>query len=104
MEKILIFAILPILIIVFGILILTREGAKLLEKEIFQKELKISQPETMEKIKITLITIYDNYQSNPELKTGWGFSCLIKINGKRILFDTGADSKTLLSNMEKMKI
>jgi 7,8-dihydropterin-6-yl-methyl-4-(beta-D-ribofuranosyl)aminobenzene 5'-phosphate synthase len=51
-----------------------------------------------------VITIYDNYLINPDLRTGWGFSCLIKINGQNILFDTGADSPTLLSNMEKMKI
>jgi len=41
---------------------------------------------------------------NPALKTGWGFSCLIKMNTDlhesendptQILFDTGADSETL---------
>jgi len=52
----------------------------------------------------TIITLYDNYKYNPELKTRWGFSCLVKINDKNILFDTGADSGTLLSNMEKMNI
>jgi 7,8-dihydropterin-6-yl-methyl-4-(beta-D-ribofuranosyl)aminobenzene 5'-phosphate synthase len=53
---------------------------------------------------ITLITIYDNYQFDSELKTGWGFGCVIKTNDKNILFDTGSDSETLLSNMEKLKI
>lgn len=53
---------------------------------------------------ISLITVYDNYQVKPELKTGWGFSCLIKMSDQNILFDTGADSLTLFSNMEKLKI
>ena len=26
---------------------------------------------------ISIVTVYDNYQQNPGLKTGWGFSCLI---------------------------
>lgn len=73
--------------------------------------------------KISIITIYDNYLSvrqagkantNPHLKTGWGFSCLIHCSlmrdkdksnkEKNILFDTGADSETLLSNMKKLTI
>lgn len=54
--------------------------------------------------KITLITLYDNYQHDPNLKTGWGFSCLVKVGNENILFDTGADSSTLLDNMKKLKI
>ena len=58
--------------------------------------------------KTSIITIYDNYLADPRLKTGWGFSCLIRRSlgeGKlNILFDTGADSSTLLFNMEKMEI
>lgn len=64
-----------------------------------------SEPSLEEtKSKISIITVYDNYQVNPELETGWGFSALIKIKNQNILFDTGADSPTLLSNMEKMGI
>jgi 7,8-dihydropterin-6-yl-methyl-4-(beta-D-ribofuranosyl)aminobenzene 5'-phosphate synthase len=54
--------------------------------------------------KVTLITIYDNYEHDPKLKTGWGFSCLVKVGDKNILFDAGADSPTLLNNMEKLGI
>jgi 7,8-dihydropterin-6-yl-methyl-4-(beta-D-ribofuranosyl)aminobenzene 5'-phosphate synthase len=54
--------------------------------------------------KISIITVYDNYLADPRLRTGWGFSCLIKVGDKNILFDTGADSDTLLSNLEKMEI
>ena len=53
---------------------------------------------------VSITTIYDNYQYNPGLKTGWGFSCLVKTENITLLFDTGGDSETLLSNMEKLKI
>lgn len=72
------------------------------------KEKKDLQEETTENStnvsKITLITVYDNYRVSPEFKTGWGFGCVIRIGEKNILFDTGADSPTLLSNMEKLNI
>jgi 7,8-dihydropterin-6-yl-methyl-4-(beta-D-ribofuranosyl)aminobenzene 5'-phosphate synthase len=93
------------LLIVLGFFIFAQEREiKQPKEEILPKELKTSSSETTGKARITLITIYDNYKANPELKTGWGFSCLVKIEGENILFDTGADSETLLSNMEKMGI
>ncbi|MEA3464373.1 MAG: MBL fold metallo-hydrolase [Patescibacteria group bacterium] len=49
-----------------------------------------------------LTIIYDN-ESQPGLKSDWGFSCLIE-NAKKILFDTGADSEILLYNMKQLKI
>ena len=58
----------------------------------------------MKKTNATLVTVYDNYEYNPELRTGWGFSCLVKTGNKNILFDTGADSSTLLQNMEKLGV
>ncbi len=54
--------------------------------------------------KVTMITVYDNYEHDPELRTGWGFSCLVKVGDKNILFDTGADDPTLLHNMQKLGI
>ncbi len=51
-----------------------------------------------------MITLYDNYLYDPDLKTGWGFSCLVKVKDKNILFDTGADDFTLLDNMKNLKI
>jgi 7,8-dihydropterin-6-yl-methyl-4-(beta-D-ribofuranosyl)aminobenzene 5'-phosphate synthase len=105
MKRIAVFSFLLAFFILLGFFIFIRERkAKQPKEEILQKELKTSSSETMGKAKITLITVYDNYKVNPELKTGWGFSCLIKIGDKNILFDTGADSETLLSNMEKMGI
>jgi len=53
---------------------------------------------------ITLITVYDNYQDNPDLKTDFGFACLVKAGGKNILFDTGAGSKVLLYNLGQVGV
>ncbi len=48
---------------------------------------------------ITLTDLYDNRSLQPGLKTGWGFACLVRGYEHTILFDTGADGRTLLSNM-----
>ena len=53
---------------------------------------------------ITIVTLYDGYEYDSKLRTGFGFSCLVKIGGKSILFDTGSESKTLLYNMQRLKI
>ncbi len=68
--------------------------------QIPEKEIKMEKSEI--KGKIGIITVYDNYLVNPELKTGWGFACWIKIGEKNILFDTGADFETLSFNTKKM--
>lgn len=48
--------------------------------------------------------VYDNTVYDQKLKNGWGFGCLVQSKGKNILFDTGSDSPTLLSNMQSMGI
>lgn len=53
---------------------------------------------------ITIISVYDNYQVNPELKTAWGFACIVKMPTETILLDTGGNAAILLSNMQKMQI
>lgn len=53
---------------------------------------------------IELNIVFDNNPGAEKLKTGWGFSCFIKGFQKSILFDTGANGKILLSNMEKLGI
>jgi len=53
-------------------------------------------------MKITII--YDNEVSEEGLEADWGFSCLVEVYGKKILFDTGADGSILLGNMEKLDI
>ena len=55
-------------------------------------------------VKMRVTIVYDNTSSKPELEADWGFSALIEINERKILFDTGANGKILLSNMEKLKI
>lgn len=53
---------------------------------------------------LTIKIVYDNYEFDERLKTGFGFSSLVKIKDKKILFDTGGDSPTLLGNLGKLGI
>ena len=53
---------------------------------------------------MNITVVFDNYPYKRGLETGWGFSCLVRGLDKVILFDTGADGRILLSNMEKLKI
>lgn len=54
-------------------------------------------------MKITVV--YDNEVQKEGLKAGWGFSAYIETEkAPPILFDTGADSPTLLHNMEGLSI
>ncbi|MBN2365850.1 MAG: MBL fold metallo-hydrolase [Calditrichaeota bacterium] len=53
---------------------------------------------------LTITVIYDNNDYKPELKSAWGFSCLISGAEKTILFDTGGDGNILLDNMKKLGI
>ncbi len=51
---------------------------------------------------LVLTILYNNYNHNSELKSEWGFACLIEGLDRTVLFDTGGDGKTLLDNMKKM--
>lgn len=51
-----------------------------------------------------LAIVYDNYPFDNRLHTAWGFSCLVRLSQKTILFDTGGDSSTLLHNMRQLQI
>ena len=62
------------------------------------------QQEKGEIQEVVLISVYDNYQINPELKTGWGFGTVVKTPKETLLFDTGGNSEILLFNMAKMHI
>ena len=53
-------------------------------------------------MKITIV--YDNTSFLKNLQADWGFSALVEFRERKILFDTGANGKILLSNMEKLKI
>jgi 7,8-dihydropterin-6-yl-methyl-4-(beta-D-ribofuranosyl)aminobenzene 5'-phosphate synthase len=53
---------------------------------------------------LTITVVYDNVTSREDLQPGWGFSSLIQGLEKTILFDTGADGPTLLSNMRALNL
>jgi len=54
-------------------------------------------------MKITIV--YDNEVKKGRLRAGWGFSAFIESEeAPPILFDTGADSPTLLHNMKELNI
>ena len=104
--------------ILIGILILIGGGIFLIQKREIpetkipqKKEIRIEtkeefllEEEKKEKSEITLISVYDNYQVNPELQTAWGFGSIVKTEKENILFDTGGNSEILLFNMEKLGI
>lgn len=56
----------------------------------------------MIKVKITIV--YDNTVWKEGLEADWGFSCLVQVGTQKILFDTGANGRILLSNMRKLNI
>jgi len=53
-------------------------------------------------MKITII--YDNTSIRKDLQPDWGFSAMVEVKERKILFDTGADGAILLSNMQKLGI
>lgn len=50
-----------------------------------------------------LIILYDNV-ARPPLREGWGFSALIELQDRKILFDAGADRLLLEHNVEELGI
>lgn len=52
------------------------------------------------KIKI----LYDNTSFIQGFIADWGFSCLVEVDGRKILFDTGAKGAVLLQNLAKLGI
>ncbi len=58
-----------------------------------------TQPDTNDSI--TLTVLYDNYVYDEDIRTGWGFACLVRGLEGTLLFDTGGDGAILLSNMNK---
>lgn len=72
----------------------------------FIKSREISEECLIEKdnpeLKFTII--YDNRVHDLSLKEGFGFSCFIKSKNKKILFDTGGNSKAFFENIKKLDI
>jgi len=57
-----------------------------------------------DRLTVQISVAYDNNHYDERLKTDWGFSCFVNGLEKSILFDTGANSRILLSNLEKIGI
>jgi len=53
---------------------------------------------------VTIAVTYDNNRYDDRLRTAWGFSCLVRLPERTILFDTGGDSSILLHNMKQLEI
>jgi 7,8-dihydropterin-6-yl-methyl-4-(beta-D-ribofuranosyl)aminobenzene 5'-phosphate synthase len=49
---------------------------------------------------ITITEIYNNILHREDLTASWGFSCVIRLPGRTVLFDTGGKGSVLLDNME----
>lgn len=56
------------------------------------------------KSSLRLTILVDNEIGRKDLKTAWGFSCLVEGLNQRILFDTGPDDGTLLYNMKVLGV
>lgn len=48
--------------------------------------------------------IYDAFGKDSAMKKDWGFSALVEVAGKRILFDTGNNSEIFAANIKAKKI
>lgn len=88
-----------LLLITSLIPILVSCRTEVLDEEIVSEE-EIAHPIAP----VTIIVTYDNNPYDRRLKTAWGFSCLIRLGEKSILFDTGGDSPRLLYNMRQLEI
>jgi 7,8-dihydropterin-6-yl-methyl-4-(beta-D-ribofuranosyl)aminobenzene 5'-phosphate synthase len=48
--------------------------------------------------------LYDAFGTDAAMKKDWGFSALVEISGKRILFDTGNDSDIFAANVKAKNV
>lgn len=53
---------------------------------------------------VRITVVYDNNAYDAALQTAWGFSALVETTAATVLFDTGGDAPTLLSNMAALGI
>src|SRR6202045_2838426 len=57
-------------------------------------------PESKSQITI----LYDAFGTDPSMSKDWGFSALVEIAGKRILFDTGNDADIFAANVKAKSV
>jgi 7,8-dihydropterin-6-yl-methyl-4-(beta-D-ribofuranosyl)aminobenzene 5'-phosphate synthase len=53
---------------------------------------------------VHITIIYDNYQADPNLQTGWGFACLVGYQGNQLLFDAGGKVELYKKNIRLLNI
>jgi 7,8-dihydropterin-6-yl-methyl-4-(beta-D-ribofuranosyl)aminobenzene 5'-phosphate synthase len=53
---------------------------------------------------IVITTVFDNYAVDRLLATSWGFAAVISTPSAALLFDTGSNGATLLSNMKRLHV
>lgn len=64
----------------------------------------IINPPSLEGKQIEVTILYDNYPFSEDLKTDWGFSCIIKGTERTILFDAGTRSEIFFHNIGKLNV
>ncbi len=67
-------------------------------------ELTSEKEEIKPGVEATITIVYDNNNYDSRLTLAGGFSCVVKLPEKTILFDTGGDGTILLSNVAKVDI
>ena len=53
-------------------------------------------------MRITIL--YDNETTSVNFVADWGFACLVEARGRTVLFDTGANGRILLGNMQELGV
>ena len=53
---------------------------------------------------VSMTVVYDNNAFLRDLQTDWGFSCLVEVGKRKLLFDTGDNGSILMSNLAKLAI
>jgi 7,8-dihydropterin-6-yl-methyl-4-(beta-D-ribofuranosyl)aminobenzene 5'-phosphate synthase len=90
-----------LLAVVFGAAVLSNDASTSQAKalEVAQTEPQGSSSQrSAAKSQITIL--YDAFGRDRSMKKDWGFSALIEVHGKRILFDTGNDSEVFAHNVK----
>lgn len=59
---------------------------------------------TLEECSGTLTILYDNNPYEESCMTEWGFSCLVELEDKTILFDTGGDPEVFAHNIDALGV
>jgi 7,8-dihydropterin-6-yl-methyl-4-(beta-D-ribofuranosyl)aminobenzene 5'-phosphate synthase len=69
-----------------------------------ESQAKQPAPDFRDNRRMKIMIVYDNNPYDPGLRSDWGFSCLVNLQERAILFDTGGDGEILLDNMKKLGI